>query len=681
MINNLHLKIDNETIIIYYINKMSISNEFQEENYNIKKKSKKLKDMLGKIKEIKEKMQENIDKLNKNLESLEMAINNYILWLVSIAPDNLDSNNNMNQNEFNEEIKKKSKLFFDSVINIYYSKNLNIIDSRKKFYDLFDEFIKDNFSPNENGFLIHFNPNKNNNFSQNFDNQDFSQNRSDFYNALNEQNTLKDNSISIDGSIADKCCQCNLNKASCSYLNVKYCEECINELINKLFNEGKTPNLDDIIYFNNKKDLFMNSFEALIKIILLKYNYILNNENQISINMENHMGKNIKRKLNYPIMKSEENNDLNLMKDINSLLINDFSADFQNFSETNYGSINLNNLIKESVRKIFKDKKIFDDNIINKTEENYMMEDDSAEYDNNMNDNFDINLAEVKNENFVKKDKKNKALKDYYLLINLISKKKESYNVNLEIEVIKSFNNYFTLNKEQILFSYNRSYFIDNLLRTEKFNNLSLSEVKNNYQYFDELYEFKYIIDELLIRQCKIDKNLIDYKGHFIIPNKSNNLIRGKEKYYPPYGWIGIGLKALEKYNDGDDWINDSSKESKWSIAYHGVGGNLPSSEVIKKLNKKIINGLKDGESQYKCNYSDIRHKNKKIGTGVYLTPNINIAENYSGEIKFNNSKYKIALMVRVLNEKIREPEDINFWILHKRYIRIYRILLKKINE
>jgi hypothetical protein len=404
--------------------------------------------------------------------------------------------------------------------------------------------------------------------------------------------------------------------------------------------------------------------------------------------MENHMGKNIKRKFDYPIMKSDEYKDLSLMKDINSVLINDFNADFQNFSESNYNLINLNELIKASLRNIFNDEKIYKGDNIENIESNHMMEDDDLIYNQNLNNNDEIdeiNLDEVRNENFVKNKKnqnqnqnsKSKTLENYYLLINLIYKKEG----NLENEIIQAFNSNFSLNKDQILFSYNKSYFIDRIIRTEKFDNLSLSEIKKNYQYFNELYEFKYFIDELLITQCKIDKKLIDYKGHFIIPNKSNNFIRGKEKYYPPYGWIGIGLKALGKYNDGDDWINDSSKESKWSIAYHGVGGNLPSSEVLKKLNKKIINGLEDGESQYKCNYFDIRHKNKRIGTGVYLTPNIDIAENYSGEIKFNNSKYKIALMVKVLNDKIREPEDINFWILNKKYIRIYRVLIKKITE
>jgi hypothetical protein len=34
--------------------------------------------------------------------------------------------------------------------------------------------------------------------------------------------------------------------------------------------------------------------------------------------------------------------------------------------------------------------------------------------------------------------------------------------------------------------------------------------------------------------------------------------------------------------------------------------------------------------------------------------------------------------MARVLIDKIREPEDINHWILNKENVRVYRILLKE---
>jgi len=665
---------------------MSILNEPQRENYAIQTMCKKLEDMLGEVDKIKIKIKENIDKFNKNLEYLENDIKSYILFLKGNY--NQEINNIKNQNDLTEDIRKSIKLFFDSVTDISYSKNLNIIESRKKIYNLFDEFIKYDFCPNEDGVFINFKSNENNDNSQFSDIQNISQNRMNLINDINEvgerereeENTFRENSINKYSN--GICSICN-NKASCFYLNKKYCDKCINDIAIKILSEGKTFNFEDIIHFDNQKELFISSFETLIKIILLKCNYILKNESKISINTENHIGKNIKRKFKYPSMKSDEYRDVNFMSDINSVLTSDFNADFQNFSEKNFDLINLSELIKDSLKNIFKnifkDEKIFNDDKINNIGSNHnsMMEDDLIEIEPNPN-NYDINMDNIKNEHFIKNE--NNILKNYYLLINLIPKKQDSSKEKLEKEIIQTFNKNLSLNKDDILFSYNRSYFIDRLIKTEKFNNLSLSEIKNNYPYFYELYEFKNIIEQILIRYCNIDRKLIDYKGHFIIPNKSNNFIRGKEKYYPPYGWIGIGLNVLGKY-DNDDWINDNSKESKWSIAYHGVGGNLPSSEVIKKLRKKIINGLKDGESQYKCNYYDIRHKSKRIGTGVYLTPNINIAEDYSGEILFNNSKYKIALMVKVLNAKIREPEDINFWILHRDYVRIYRVLIKKIKE
>ena len=57
------------------------------------------------------------------------------------------------------------------------------------------------------------------------------------------------------------------------------------------------------------------------------------------------------------------------------------------------------------------------------------------------------------------------------------------------------------------------------------------------------------------------------------------------------------------------------------------------------------------------------------------------MAEEFSGIIPFNNKKYRIVLMTKVLIEKIKEPEDYNYWILNNKYIRVYRILLKeKIN-
>ncbi len=80
-----------------------------------------------------------------------------------------------------------------------------------------------------------------------------------------------------------------------------------------------------------------------------------------------------------------------------------------------------------------------------------------------------------------------------------------------------------------------------------------------------------------------------------------------------------------------------------------------------------------------RCHYWDKRHKKKKIGVGIYMSPYIDEAEQLSGIIKFNKKRYKIVLMARVLIENIREPDDCRFWILNNKDIRIYRILVKEI--
>ena len=79
-----------------------------------------------------------------------------------------------------------------------------------------------------------------------------------------------------------------------------------------------------------------------------------------------------------------------------------------------------------------------------------------------------------------------------------------------------------------------------------------------------------------------------------------------------------------------------------------------------------------------KSKYKDIRH-NKKIGVGIYMSPFVDVAEQFSGIIYFNNKRYKIVLMARVLIENIKEPEDNSYWILNNKDIRFYRILLKEI--
>jgi len=68
------------------------------------------------------------------------------------------------------------------------------------------------------------------------------------------------------------------------------------------------------------------------------------------------------------------------------------------------------------------------------------------------------------------------------------------------------------------------------------------------------------------------------------------------------------------------------------------------------------------------------------VGTGFYLSPNINLIKGYSKAILFNKRKYKIILMAKVLIKNIKEPNYYNFWIINKKDdIRFYRILIKEV--
>jgi hypothetical protein len=154
-----------------------------------------------------------------------------------------------------------------------------------------------------------------------------------------------------------------------------------------MYDEGKNPNFDDIIYFNDKKELFMNSLETLIKIILLKCNFILNEKSKISINTENHIKKLIEKKFKYPIINSNEykDSDIKFMNDINLVLLNEFETNFQEFSEKNFDLIKLNDNIKESLKNIFiLDDKIYNDDKINNIKNNMMIEEEINFENNNL---------------------------------------------------------------------------------------------------------------------------------------------------------------------------------------------------------------------------------------------------------------------------------------------------------
>ena len=156
---------------------------------------------------------------------------------------------------------------------------------------------------------------------------------------------------------------------------------------------------------------------------------------------------------------------------------------------------------------------------------------------------------------------------------------------------------------------------------------------------------------------------------------------RGGRPYNPPKGWIGIGLKVLDHYED-NNWIGHNNIPGEWCIAYHGVGRNQNSENVKKIIGLIFKMGFRPGNSQLHKLCSDINHPGKKVGEGIACTPSIKCSEDYAGISNINDINYKTVIMVRVNPSGIRycdcNGNDYVTWIVDSEDIRPYRILYKK---
>ena len=599
-------------------------------------------DNLNKMKKYINDIKDYFNNSLKLCESLLKEINQYQLFL-----DKIDYNIWHNPNELkNNEIYEALKINYDS-FNEQTTKNNVLFQSIE---DEFNKIINFEFYPeDESAFDFDINTdtiNQNNIYNDN------SEKMQSYFEFADDNKDSNSSNLKKNVEIKNKCSICGENNIKFveEINNNFYCSDCYNKLKYKI--DGKE--IDKINKDTTNKIFFLNSIENIIKYILLKCSGILN-EAEINKNCP------IKKKIDYPIIGDKQDDYIHFLIQINEINKGDIDI-------TNFNLISLNENIRGKIGNIFKQNIELN---LNFAQNNLILEDDD-DIDDVENETCILNPEKVGEKEKEKNDEN--ILNNFYYFINIIPKNNIKFNENIKINILNKLK--INIDPNNFLASNNSKYFIDNFVRTDNFLKLSLDQIKNIYPNLEELHEYKNIFD-YLIKECNI-KDFIDCKGNFII--KINNKDKTKEKYYPPYEWIGIGLKVLGKY-DNDEWLLNDSKDSKWAIAYHGVGGRLSIKQVKDKLQKKIKEGLKQGKSQPKSHLEDIRHPGKQIGTGVYLTPNINIVENYSGIISFNKERYRVALMAKVEIEKIRESKDINFWVLNSEYIRIYRILLKKLNK
>ena len=212
------------------------------------------------------------------------------------------------------------------------------------------------------------------------------------------------------------------------------------------------------------------------------------------------------------------------------------------------------------------------------------------------------------------------------------------------------------------------------VFQSKEFLEIKLDEYNGN----EELIMLKEIQEDIK-NNYGLSKNSLDYRGNKVSGWNLNKKI-GNILYHPPLGWIAFGLNVKDKY-DNDDWLGNSNNTKEWCIAYHGVGRNQ-SSDMIKKIIGKIFNkSFRCGINYRHYDCKDIYHIGKKVGIGVFFTPNPTVAEDYAGILEINEKKYKIIIMVRVRPDAIRGCNCLgnNYWVVNgsSDEVRPYRILYK----
>ena len=103
------------------------------------------------------------------------------------------------------------------------------------------------------------------------------------------------------------------------------------------------------------------------------------------------------------------------------------------------------------------------------------------------------------------------------------------------------------------------------------------------------------------------------------------NETRGGEKYIPPLGWYGIGIKVLNKYDNGNNaWLDYRNREGEFAIAYLGINNYLNSrSKIIEDLNNYTTNINNYLSEKLYQEEQDLKHWSffwtNKCGEGICL--------------------------------------------------------------
>ena len=182
---------------------------------------------------------------------------------------------------------------------------------------------------------------------------------------------------------------------------------------------------------------------------------------------------------------------------------------------------------------------------------------------------------------------------------------------------------------------------------------------------------------------------IYNYEVRVVKQSESKKIIGGKE-YTPAYGWTSYEFNIYDKYDNGDNsWLGCDGNIGEWANAYHGTARKKKSNENIMKVVDSIYKeNLKQGSGQnfqYDDNINPETYElYPKCGIGVYVTPDINVAESYAGRLHIGEKYYAVVILFKVNPLKLRIPKSKkDYWISEGSTdgVRPFRLLIKESNK
>ena len=204
----------------------------------------------------------------------------------------------------------------------------------------------------------------------------------------------------------------------------------------------------------------------------------------------------------------------------------------------------------------------------------------------------------------------------------------------------------------------------------------------NIIDYLTDKDKLEKLTNDYLIKECGCNPEYLDKKGNTFFYYQPQDSRRGGEKYNVPVGWTAFGIEVIKRYGD-TDWISCDGRAGEWAVAYHGFGVRMQGKEIKNIIKTIIHNNLKPGAGQAYSSVRDCRHPGQLCNKGVYTTPHLEIATQYSGTIPLGGKQYRLIIMSRVNPSFIREPENMKgYWILDGKanQLRPYRLLVREAN-